>query len=142
MSRYKRSFDVESVFPGGLELNRLIHGLLQIWPDDLEDSEITATGPRTKEKGFVSGALEIITSRPLTTKELSDMNSFMRDHVSTPFVQKGHVLRKLPPAAKVVTGIPLYVTDVANKSGGNGTIVYSNGTQWCRVSDDLVVREP
>lgn len=144
MNGFEFDFDVPTSFPNGLNLRLLVKQMHDEWSSDLRDCDFTANGKPSPTNGIQSGTLLICTKRALTADDISSANAIFIKHVGAPTsVIPGRTLDSLMAANKAVRHPPVVVSDVermAGPNGGMGALVYSDGSNWRRASDDTIVR--
>jgi hypothetical protein len=126
-------------FPNGLNLCVLVDALHELWPADLRATSFTILGPRPPG-GYRAGVLVLETPRDMTLAEQRDTEDVMRVHPGGDDKMVGAALGSLPPVVEA-TGSVLFVRDLprAAPATGRGTLVYSDGVAWRRVSNDEVI---
>lgn len=136
------TYPINTKFPNGLNLNLLIREMHVVWPADLQPAEFTVHGGgRPGGTGFITGTLTIETPRALTAQENTDAEVHFFVHVGSD-LPTGTVLATLQPPGQGPVGRAVYVEDAAkagNGPTGNGTMLYTDGTNWRRFSDDEVI---
>ena len=132
----KNTYPIATNFPNGLNIDVLIQEMPSVWPADLFPAIYIARG-RPGPTGITSGSLEIETPRELTTTETEDALDHFLVHaggIETPPL-KGSQL----PAASDARGTWTFLTDEPqSQNGAVGTMVYSDGVNWRRISDDNI----
>ena len=125
-------------FPNGLNLGALKREMPSIWTaPDLQQLNYTVNEKPSGPTGITSGSLRIDTQRDLTAAEESSALAHFQTHAGG-LPSGGVLLSHLRPASEAKRTWT-YVDDVAqSRNGGVGTIVYSDGVSWKRVSDDTV----
>lgn len=132
----KNTYQIASDFPNGLNPDVLIQEMPDVWPADLFPAVYEARG-RPGPTGITSGTLQIETPRELTTSENDDALAHFQVHAGGSVVPplKGSQL----PAASDVKGTWTFLADEPqSRNGGIGCMVYSDGTNWRRISDDTI----
>lgn len=132
------NYPVATDFANGLLLDLLTQEMPAVWPSDVFPAQYSAAGP----PGSVinTGNLKIETARILTSQENQDALNHFQVHNPADGVPAGVTIATLPPPTMPGAGVLFFVSDLAQGVGpGMGTMAYSNGTEWRRVSDDALV---
>ena len=134
MTEYR--YPVASTFPAGLNLCFLIEELYAAWPADLGQTSFTIHGKKPPG-GYRAGVLILETPRDLVAVEETSAASVFASHAGGDEHMVGASLASLPPV-KAAAGSVQFVRDVERlpNAGGQGTMVYSDGAVWRRVSND------
>lgn len=133
-------YPVPTDFPNGLNLDLLITEMPSVWPADVFPAEYTANGKSREPDGITTGILTIETDRALTIAENNDALAHFQVHAGGT-AKVGLTLAFLQPPSSVPPGLMLYVTDAPRSPpiGGVGTMLFADGTNWRRVSDDVII---
>lgn len=130
------TYPIAPNFPNGLLLDLLIQQMPAVWPADLFPSEYTVNGPPFSTVN--SGTLIIETPRVITAQENADALAQFTIHDPADGLPFGLTIATLP--APDPAGNVQFVRDLARATGpGLGTMAYSNGVEWRRMSDDSLV---
>ena len=130
------NYQIQTDFPNGLLLDLLIQQMPAVWPADLFPAGYAVRGP---PRGVItSGLLEIVTPRDLTPDENTDALARFATHDPADGAPRGVTIATLP--SPISAGDLQFVSDLNHATGpGIGTMAYSNGVEWRRVSDDALV---
>ena len=131
------TYPVATKFPNGLNLDALIREMPSIWPADLFPAVYQVRGGRPGPAGITSGSLKIETPRALTTSENDDAEAHFQAHAGgndAPILRGSEL-----PAASDAKGTWTFLADEPQSGSSElGTMVYSDGTNWRRVSDNTI----
>lgn len=134
----ENTFNVAQNFPLGILLDLLIQEMRTVWPSDLRTASFSLDGP--PRRTVTVGRLDINTPRDLTLDERSAaLAHFQNVHNPANGVLHGLTVAQLNEIAPA--GVrTVYVRDLDRAVGpGVGTLAYSNGIEWRRVSDDQLI---
>lgn len=132
------TYPVPGTFPNGLNIDLLAQEMPAVWPPDLFPAEYSANGRPGEPNGITTGILEIETPRALTTPENDAALAHFLIHAggtATP----GTRLADLAPPGQGAQGRWQYVVDAPRQGAGVGTMLYDDGTNWRRGTDDGVI---
>lgn len=134
---FSNIYPVAPNFPNGLNLPVLKLELPSVWPADLRRINYTLNARPSGPNGVTAGVLTIDTPRELTRDEDTAAKNHFQTHAGGR-VKPGLRGSQLPPASES-RGIWTFVADEPQSGGGVlGTMVYSDGTNWRRISDDVI----
>lgn len=134
------TYPVPPNFPNGLNLDLLITEMPGVWPADVFPASYTANGRSTEPFGITTGQLVIETARVLTVPENDAALSHFQVHAGGTGAV-GLTIAFLENPATVEPGLILYVVDAPRNPpiGGFGTVLFADGVNWRRVSDDVII---
>lgn len=130
-------YPVAPHFPNGLNLAVLKLEMPTIWPADLALINYTLNAKPSGPTGVTAGVLRIDTPRLLTNDEEIDAKAHFLVHAGG-VERPGQRGSQLPPAIDS-RGTWTFIADEPQSDTSDlGTMVYSDGKNWLRVSDNAI----
>lgn len=134
------TYAVPPNFPNGLNVDLLVTEMPGVWPADVFPVTYVANGRSTEPLGITTGQLVIDTARVLTVPENNDALAHFQTHAGGTGAV-GLTIAFLQDPALSDPGLILFVVDAPRNPpiGGFGTLLFADGTNWRRVSDDVII---
>lgn len=134
------TYPVPPNFPNGLNLDLLITEMPTVWPADVFPATYTANGRPSEPNGITTGTLWIQTARVLTVAEDAAALAHFQVHAGGTGAV-GLRIAFLEDPSLVEPGLILFVVDAPRNPpiGGFGTVLFADGINWRRVSDDVII---
>ena len=131
------NYPIAPNFPNGLNLPALKLEMPTVWPADLRRVSYTLLTRPSGPRGVTKGVLQIDTPRDLTRAEKKAAKAHFQTHAGGR-VRPGLRGSQLSPAGEAA-GTWTFIADEPQSGGaGLGCVVYSDGTNWRRISDDAL----
>lgn len=144
VSKYMYEFDVTpNVFPNGLWVPTLIRKLRVIVNDPALLGDISGDSPNNYDpvKGYVSGEFTIISAQVMSAAMLVLIEDEFETHAGLDGRNpKTPTLEMLPEPSAALAVQCLCPDAPTGVDNGVGCLVYSNGSAWLRVSDNIEVQ--